>query len=231
MRRKTWVKLPTYWIEQHRLKEFRWDHSEGSSATAALMVLMVLAHEMNEDSGVVRVTYDTICEATNLSRTKVAHGLRYLEMKQLIGRQLGKNSVYQIAGYPLDRPWGKLPCHGLYQGNVIAAFKHFKMRSRTELDALKLYFLFVSRRNKDINATQISYDKITEYTAIDRNRIKSAVSFLIFQHLVNVETEQSRRSLFGMSHIYRLTHIDPRFDPRAYAEQSDLASLPDDTTF
>jgi DNA-binding transcriptional ArsR family regulator len=215
MRRKTWVKFPTHWIEAHRLKELRWEKGEGSSAAAALMVLIVLAHNMDDQTGLPRVTYDALCEATGLSRTKVSHGLRRLESMDLIRRPPNQNSIYEIVGYSPDRGWGKLPCHGLYRANQIVAFQPFRLRSRTELDALKLYLLFVSRRDNDLNAAQISYEKIEDFSGINRNRIKSAVSVLIFHHLVNVESQASTSSLFGQAHIYRLTHIDPRYDPDA----------------
>jgi hypothetical protein len=221
MSRKTWVKLPTHWIEAHGLKDIRWSNGEGSSLAAGLMLLIVLAHHMDDATGRVRITYDALCEATGLSRTKVSHGLRALEAKQLIFRPSGQNSTYDLAAYTPEKGWGKLPCHGLYRGNQVSAFQAFSLRSRTELDALKLYLLFVSRRSTELNATQIGYDKIEEWTGINRNRIKNGVSLLIFQHLVNVESEKSKNSLFGNSHIYRLTHLDPRYDPTGFANPLD----------
>ncbi len=49
----------------------------------------------------------------------------------------------------------------------IIAFETFHLRSRAEMDALKLFFLFAARRGSDTNAANISYDKTEEYTGIE----------------------------------------------------------------
>ena len=63
-----WVKLPSEWIENNGLVNLTWGYQIGSNNTAALMVLMAIVHHANDDTGVVRLTYDEICEATSLIR-------------------------------------------------------------------------------------------------------------------------------------------------------------------
>ncbi len=42
--------------------------------------------------------------------------------------------------------WAQFPASGLYHDGKITAFEGMHLRRREELDALKLYYLFASRR-------------------------------------------------------------------------------------
>ena len=118
-------------------------------------------------------------------------------------------SIYRLANYRTNGGWGKLPARRLYSGDHIAAFEEFYLRRPVELTALKLYLLFVARRNDDTNLAHISYDTINDYAAIDQSRIKSGLSVLAAQGLIHVEHRPSSVSNFGISNAYRLAHIDP----------------------
>jgi Helix-turn-helix domain len=99
----------------------------------------------------------------------------------------------------------------LYQAGRIAMFQDFNLRKPAELNALKLYYLFAARRGEDTNLANISYDTIAEYSGLDRNRIKTAISFLAAEGVVHVEHVSSSKSQYGISNGYRLAHIQPRF--------------------
>lgn len=212
MQKKPWIKLPTEWIRRYGLKDIKWGKEGGSSATAGLMILVALLHRVEgEDTGVARATYDALCEATGLSRTKVADGLRYLEMKQFITREPNKNSIYKVCLYPFTGGWAKFPCKGLYDGEKIKCFQDFKLRSRAELDALKLYFVIMAFVSNENGTASIGYDKISGYAGIPEMNIKSAISVLVFNHLINVENKIRAGGGYGRSHSYRPTYLDPRF--------------------
>ena len=49
-----------------------------------------------------------------------------------------------------------------------------------------LYFLFATRRNDAMNMALISYDKIVEYTGLNRAQIGHAISLLVASRLVHV---------------------------------------------
>lgn len=202
------VQLPTEWIEQGGLKEFRWMAGQGADNIAALMVLASIAHKADRVTGLARVTYDQFELATDLSRAKVASGLDVLAKQRLIDREPAGRSTYQLADYG-DVPWGKLPAKGLYRNGRITAFTEFTLRKQVELNALKLYFLIVARRGRDTNLANLSYDKITDYAGIDRSKLRSAISYLAALGLVHVEQTYSNASEFGVSNAYRLAHIDP----------------------
>ena len=56
-----------------------------------------------------------------------------------------------------------------------------------ELNALKLFFLFVERRDRAMNLASISFDKIEVYVGMHRSKIKAALSMLAALELVYVE--------------------------------------------
>lgn len=207
VRRPVFVKLPVRWIDAGGLKLFKWRQS-GSDETAALMLLAVLAHHMNPEDGSVRLTYDQLCHATSLSRAKVAGGLAILEARGLIERVARQRSGYLILDYNAQANWAKLPVRGLYRGDRVHAFTEFKLRSRVELDAIKLYFLFAARRHKELNMAPISYEKITEHAGVANDRIRPALNILAVNDLVHTERFTSTRAEGGIAHAYRLTHLD-----------------------
>ncbi len=102
-----------------------------------------------------------------------------------------------------------MPAKGLYSGDRIAAFDPFKLRAVAELDAMKLYLLFASRRNNESNFADISYDKITEFSGVERSRLKTAISVLAAHGLVYVEHRPSAINDHGVASAYRLAHLDP----------------------
>ncbi|MDB5607990.1 MAG: hypothetical protein JWP25_4890 [Bradyrhizobium sp.] len=210
MAMRDWVRLPSAWIEQGGLRWLRWSGEEptGSDNIAALMVLSPIAHNA-DDQGLAKCTYDQLCLATGLSRSKVANGLSVLEEREVIEREPSGRSTFQLANYDEAGGWSKLPARRTYgAGGGIIAFEDFTLRSRTELDALKLYYLFARRRSSQTNMAHLSYDKIEEYSGIKRLRIKKAISRLASAGLVYVEHVPSNLNDRGTANAYRLAFLD-----------------------
>jgi hypothetical protein len=202
-----WVKLPTQWIQDGGLGKFRWTKGEGSNYTAALMVLMGIAHHADTETGVTRLTYDDLEKITILSRSKISVGLKILENQEIIHRPEKRSTGITLNNYNPYQGWGKLPTKRLYRHGFISLFSDFKLRNPTELNALKIYLLLVTRRDNASNLANISYDKIEEYSAIDRSKIKSAISVLTLNGLIQVEQVPSE---YGVSNAYRLSFLDTR---------------------
>jgi hypothetical protein len=211
MRLQPWVKLPTSWIQSTGLKQFVWKQGEGSDSVAALLLLFPLAHFTSPDSGEIKLTYDDLNRATALSRTKISSGLTLLEKADVLIRETKHQSRYRLLGYGEEGvPWAKLPAKNLYLSNGELTFRQSMfMRNRAELDALKIYLALVARRDNDKNAVYLSYEKITEYTGVHRNRIKAATSFLAGNGLISMENIKSQVTDLGSALIYRVTHVDP----------------------
>jgi hypothetical protein len=117
-------------------------------------------------------------------------------------------STYMLSDYNPSAGWAKFPAKSMYSADRIVAFDEFRLRKVVELDALKLFFLFVARRGRDTNLANIGYDKIEGYTSIRRVRIKSAISFLASLSLVYVEHVPSRSNDYGISNAYRVVGIE-----------------------
>jgi hypothetical protein len=210
---RSWVRLPSGWINEMRLKELRWASGDGSSNVAALMVLTVIAQNADETDGVAQLTYDQFQTATGLSRAKISEGIEVLCSLKIIVRSKTRRSIYKLRGYrpAAEGGWAKFPGSKMYNasGNIVA-FDDFKLRSRAELEALKLFFLFVARRDIATNRATISYPKIYEYTGVEPLRIKAALSILATHSLVYVEQRPSTTNANGVSNSYRVAGIDPR---------------------
>jgi hypothetical protein len=212
---RDWVRLPSWWIEEGRLRDLRWNKGEGADNIAALMVFCVIAHHANERATgderaelVASLTYDRLGLATGISREKIASGLDVLASHKVIRRAPLGRSTFLIERYERQRGWCKLPAKGLYSGERIVAFDAFRLRAIAELDAMKLYLLFASRRNNESNFADISYDKITEFSGVERSRLKRAISFLAAHGLVYVEHRWSSTNDYGVANAYRLAHLD-----------------------
>ena len=206
---RPWIKLPNRWIEARGLRDFRWAHGQGANNLAALMSLVVLSHHADAESGLARLTYDELCWATALSRAKLSAGLGVLAEHRLIGREAGGRSTYQLSDYDPAQGWAKFPARGLYRDGTVAAFDEFRLRLPAELDALKLYFLFASRRDRETNMAKISYETIEDYSGVGRNAIRRALSVVAANGLIHVEHIPSAVSDYGFAYAYRLAHLDP----------------------
>lgn len=206
-----WVKLPSGWIEAKGLRDFQWGaNGEGSANTAALMTLAAISHHTDEESGIARLTYNELGPITGLSRAKVSAGLDVLEARGIIERTPAGRSSFRLANYDPDGGWVMLPANRLYVGGRIHPFDSFHLRSPHELNALKLYFLFASRRGRDTNMANISLDKIEDYSGVDRARIKPATSFLSASGLIYVEHTPSRVHENRIANAYRLVGLFPK---------------------
>jgi len=223
---RDWVRLPTRWIRDGGLKAFRWTGGGGGSDNlAALMVLVPIAHHADPDEGCARVTYDTLGAATGLSRRKISDGLSVLAAQKIVTRQRQGRSTYELVGFDTTGGWGKLPAKKLYIENGLAPFTHFKMRSRVELDAMKLYYLFVERRDTTTNMAKIGYEKIQTYSGVNAGSIRHALSLLGTCGLVDVDRVRSEVADLGIGNRYRLIGLHPR-QHAGTTGRSDLASDP-----
>ncbi|MGB9408711.1 MAG: hypothetical protein WCA89_14325 [Terracidiphilus sp.] len=210
MAMQEWVRLPSAWILQQGLQELQWDgNGRGSDNTAALMSLTAIAHHANREDGVARLTYDELCSVTGLSRAKLSNGLDVLENIEVIERATEGRSSYKLSNFNPKGGWAMLPAARMYFSGRIIAFDDFRLRNATELNAMKLFFLFVAQRGRDTNMANIGYDKIEEYTAIDRSKIKAAISRLAAIPLVYVEQVPSKRNELGFANAYRIVGLNP----------------------
>lgn len=214
--RITWRKFPAEWIleDEGILKSLRWKGAEKSDYVAALMLYIALIHHTDDqheeyESTTVRVSYSGLENTTGLSRPKVSNGLSLLISRGLIFRDSSKGTTneYRITNYDKNGGWRKLPVRGLYKGDIqIDAFKDFTLRSKVELNALKLYFLLIALRNNATGYTKVSYEKIHERIGIRKDDIKPAISRLINVGLINLDKKADPGEY--QHNVYWVRYID-----------------------
>jgi RIO-like serine/threonine protein kinase len=186
------------------------------------MVLLAVAHSIDKN-GVAKITYDEIQEVLPISRSKVAAGLRILSSLEVIDADKDRQSTYRLRDFGGENTWAKLPCRGLYEADRIKALKDFKLRSKSELDAMKLYFLFASRRDTRLNETRLSHLKISEYSGIPKNRVLTAISLLTSLGLIYTTRYDRDDSENGTSHGYRLIHLEAYNHPGTRKLEKELS--------
>lgn len=204
---------------------------------AAMMLYIVFVHRANTKITIDRpvfgecsLTYSHLGEITGLSRAKISAGIQILEKLGLISViRDGRKNKYIVSNYPGDGEggWAKLPTKGLYKeldrdkksGNnedeipkymKIEVFHKFKLRSKSEANALKLYLLIIAFRSEKTNSANIGYDKISKYTGILRKDIRTAISHLINFNLIHVDNVKSLNHHDQTSSAYRPLYVDSR---------------------
>jgi hypothetical protein len=201
-----WGRFPSDWVYGGGLKAFSWK-TDGSAGTAALRLYTVLAHWLQEDDGIVRVSYDTLMPNANLSRESVSRGLDLLQGQGLIERGVAGRSSFRFRGYDPKRGWAKLPARRLYQRGTFVPFSKWTMRGVAELDAIKLYLFIAACRDNEQNATFTNYIHIKEGAAIPSDpRITGGLSLLTVSGLLY--TTELAREGYGYSRSYRLIGLD-----------------------
>lgn len=218
------VKLPNQWIEDKGLYAFSWkDH--GSDNLAALMILAVIAHHADAETGIAHLTYSELSEKASLSRAKISAGLSILATRQLITREVQGQSSVGLSNYDPQKNWAMLPASGLYHNGEVDAFRAFRLRRRSELDAMKLYFLFASRRARALNMAMLAYDKIHLYSGVSPNFIRNAISVLSANGLIYVEHLSSDKNEYATSNGYRLAYLEPRQHMGTIGKKADFFSV------
>jgi predicted ArsR family transcriptional regulator len=71
----------------------------------------------------------------------------------------------------------------------------------------------------------ISYDKIVEYTGLDRTAVRRGISFLFANGLVHVEQISSQQSEYGSANGYRLAHLEGRVNMATRNRRVDIAAV------
>jgi len=218
---KRWVKMPSQWIidnDGKLLRQLKWQGNDKSDNIAALILYLVFLHHANDEItsqfdnvGCCNITYEALMAITGLSKAKISGGIKILLNLTLISvERSGNKNIYMINGYGSYSGWAKLPAKRLYAKDMtyVPIFHDFKLRSRVELNALKVYLLILALRNNTKNTAAVSYDKITKYTGVLRNDVRRAVSFLVTLGLVHVDQYSVDVNQYSTSSSYRPCFID-----------------------
>ncbi|NUL39722.1 ArsR family transcriptional regulator [Kosakonia sacchari] len=193
---KPWVKLPSKFVLDDRLKELLWTHDKigkPSHKVAGLklyIALSMLAKQEERYSDLVesyissysaQATYQELAELTALSRASIAAGIEVLVTLQLLTVRLdGRKNIYVFPGFNGSGDWCKMPCRALLSrdGKRIEAFYKLKLRSKIELYALKMFIYICAVRDNSSSYTSASFEKINMKTSIPESDIPRTHAYL-----------------------------------------------------
>jgi len=225
-----WIQMPSSWVRNegsYPLKKLRWVGEDKSNKTAALMLYIIVLHDVNnrittvkKEVGICNLRYSDFQNISGLSRTKISAGLKILinDLKLIKEIGEGRNNIYKVNNFldvdwaelsekeQLQKAWAKLPAKKLYTSGKLDMFHGFHLRKRSELNALKLYLLLVAQRDRAKNHASISYDTITKYTGIQRKDIRPARSILASENWITVQSAQSDVHDYSKT-VYEIAHI------------------------
>jgi hypothetical protein len=144
---REWVRLPTAWINEKRLRELRWEgDGKGSDNSAALIVLSAIAYHGNDD-GFARLTYTELCKETRISRSKLSNGLDVVAKLVVIGRAAKGRSTYKLANFDAELSksnakfrWGMFPARRLYLAGHSFCIQRVQASKRNRVERLEALF-------------------------------------------------------------------------------------------
>lgn len=218
---REWARMPSYWLRDDNnlpLPSMRWSGPQKADQIAALMLYIVLVQNTNDrpnainiEAGTCSMTYTQLSDVTGLSRAKVAGGLKILlNLRVISSVGTGRKSIFKITNYENSGGWGKLPAKGLYSKDLrrVDAFHTFHLRKKNELNALKVYLIVIALRDDAKNYAIVGYEKLSRYTGIHKNELKSAISLLINLNLLQVDSGNSDINQYATMNMYRPCHLE-----------------------
>ena len=128
------------------------------------------------------LTYADLGEITGLSRKSIAAGLRLLEAREMI-RRCGSPRMgdYHLEGLEPLKRWAKLPGQALLSParTSFTPLTRLDLRSRHELNALKLHFYYASVRDGQQAYSECTFETINKKTGVAERDIPKANSILL----------------------------------------------------
>lgn len=229
----SWAKLPSKWMSPtvnpdddeekiYPLKTFFVWRKDGSSSTAALMILIALSIKLNQSligftaldgkrPATVSVTYDELQRMTGFARGPVGGAIKLLAEVGAIKRvKVGRANQYELQGVQQAGGWCQLPQAKLVRADGTLSIKAME-RKRMTLCALKLYMVLMTLRKQKFNTASLSYAGITRWTGIRRSDIGRAIQMLIAWELVDVSEDPDERYFDenDRSNRYRIRGLGP----------------------
>ncbi|WP_241178471.1 helix-turn-helix domain-containing protein [Enterobacter asburiae] len=114
MIRSAWFKMPSTWMRNEGLREFKWSNDQLGAPAAKIAALQIYysiamslefvemrgAYDMKINRYVSTATFNRFRALTGLSRALITAGVEVLERAGLIKRyREGKRCFYEIVGY------------------------------------------------------------------------------------------------------------------------------------
>jgi predicted transcriptional regulator len=194
-----WSRLPTKWINKHKLHKFQAGKQLGVSVSGMKILLAILLHAKNNKlikidhmQGCATLSYDQISTLVDISRAMINKGITLLVRCEIIELTVGKGSeknIYKLLDYGEHDQWAKISNTRLFRSpnqTKISTLYDFSQRRTNDLNALKLYLLLCATVDRKKGYAEIGYENITNKSGIPKNKIRRAISILLEHDLIKI---------------------------------------------
>ncbi|MGF7001264.1 hypothetical protein [Paraburkholderia sp. GAS32] len=203
----TWARFPSAWVRFPKpcpLNILSW-REHRTQGTAALVLLVALAIKLNlshrkvpleQQTESVAVTYDELQTMTGFARATISKALMLLQSMGAIKiHKVGRASVYELTEVSVNGRYCQVPQAFLLDGKEAELRRLIRLptHTRTCLNAMKLYMLFLAYRNHRFDTTAIGYESIMAHTGMRRADIPEAFSLLVAHELVRASDADDSR--------------------------------------
>lgn len=223
MSARAWAKFPTGWVrpidteledgtisQNFPMSTLQWQRYAGTGI-AAMFVLMALSIRLNQShkekvfekdhvlSNSIAVTFDDLRAMTGLARPSISKAIDLLKGFGAIEiNRLGRSNIYTLLGVESNKGgfWSMLPQGWLLAKDGSLKWKNLP-RNAQVLNAVKLYVLILSLRDKKNGTSAISYTAITRWTGIRREDIPTALGILAAKEFARVSFDRDIRHSIG----------------------------------
>lgn len=204
--------MPSEWIYSDVYREPGWGQAEGGlvefgatrrtgdlalKLTALKLYLAIVCKAGTPDRdppGEVRLDYSTLEEVADVARGLISPGLEKLNRLVEVERGGGrKPSLYRLRNFPRRGRTGEPKFAKVPVARVLRSLStgSFSARSRTDLDALRLYLTLLRFRDDVTNLATMAYEKLSHHSGVPRYAISRAISVLVETDLVTSRRGES----------------------------------------
>jgi hypothetical protein len=216
-----WVRLPTKWIRDRKLDDFKLRGGavlELKIYFALLILKGRYQRRMRSEQESFPATLDDISATAHVSRPHAAKGVQLLRERKRIEagrrewRKAGvghRTTFHRLRGK--KEPFFKFPWELVAISKLL---EHLRLNNRNTLQALKVYLLLAAFSNNTSGVARMGYATMGLY-GLNRNAIRAGVHLLIEANLISVAPSE----MTGESNVYIVRGIS-KTKPSLPSEES-----------
>lgn len=209
---RNFTRVPTAWIHQRRLREFRLMQMWGLKTVYGLAIIWG-KHERARAQTTTwfPASLTQLSDAAHLSRNAALEGVRQLVAAGLVeqqpnrGSEFGahtRTSIFRFADPA--QPYFTFPHFHVDASEVLGLMR----RGQGSLAALKIYLMLGTFRHRQSGWSALSYDSMEDYGGVHRSHIRRGLSLLYDSGLLLVLPSPRGRT-FSRYYIQGLNRAPP----------------------
>lgn len=199
---RPWSKIPAWIARGDKLVALLpGGRFSGRSIAMVRLVTCIAVSSRQQDAFQIETPLWRLAEAMKLSLPSVRAAIREAEKLNLV--KFTRGSGNRCSRIELIQGPEKTQTYFVIPNDRFDAICQLGKKSEISLVAIKLYLLMLSRRTNTECSVAIGYDKLRDGTGVQKDQIRSGLSLLAINQLVDVDQETSLRRP-GAHNLYRL---------------------------